>query len=175
MKKEIYQHIDIENLIVFLISKKKDMSIQEQINEDIKTAMKSGQKDTLMALRDIKSKLLLEMTKEGSDGAVDDSKSIQILTKLFKQRQESIEIYKSQNRTDLLEEEQKQADVIAAYLPKQLTKEEIEVELKVIISQVGASGPGDLGKVMGVASKHFAGKADGKLVSEVVKAILSEK
>jgi hypothetical protein len=137
--------------------------------------MKSGQKDTLMALRDIKSKLLLEMTKEGSDGAVDDSKSIQILTKLFKQRQESIEIYKSQNRTDLLEEEQKQADVIAAYLPKQLTKEEIEVELKVIISQVGASGPGDLGKVMGVASKHFAGKADGKLVSEVVKAILSEK
>jgi uncharacterized protein YqeY len=175
LKKEIYQHIDIENLIVFLISKKKDMSIQEQINEDIKTAMKSGQKDTLMALRDIKSKLLLEMTKEGSDGAVDDSKSIQILTKLFKQRQESIEIYKSQNRTDLLEEEQKQADVIAAYLPKQLTKEEIEVELKVIISQVGASGPGDLGKVMGVASKHFAGKADGKLVSEVVKAILSEK
>ncbi len=149
------------------------MSIQEQINEDIKAAMKSGQKDTLMALRDIKSKLLLEMTKEGGDGAVDDSKSIQILTKLFKQRQESIEIYKSQNRADLLEEEQKQADVIAAYLPKQLTKEEIEEEVRSIISQVGASSPSDLGKVMGVASKHFAGKADGKLVSEVVKAQLS--
>ncbi|MFM7618933.1 MAG: GatB/YqeY domain-containing protein [Bacteroidota bacterium] len=149
------------------------MSIQEQINEDIKSAMKSGQKDKLMALRDIKSKLLLEMTKEGGDGAVDDSKSIQILTKLFKQRQESIEIYKTQNRADLLEEEQKQADVIAAYLPKQLTKEEIEVEVRSIISQVGASGPGELGKVMGVASKHFAGKADGKLVSEIVKAQLS--
>lgn len=149
------------------------MSIQEQINEDIKSAMKSGQKDKLMALRDIKSKLLLEMTKEGGDGAVDDSKSIQILTKLFKQRQESIEIYKTQNRADLLEEEQKQADVIAAYLPKQLTKEEIEEEVRSIISQVGASGPSELGKVMGVASKHFAGKADGKLVSEIVKAQLS--
>ncbi len=149
------------------------MSIQEQINEDIKAAMKSGQKDTLMALRDIKSKLLLEMTKEGGDSAVDDSKSIQILTKLFKQRQESIEIYKTQNRADLLEEEQKQADVIAAYLPKQLTKEEIEEEVRSIISQVGASSPSDLGKVMGVASKHFAGKADGKIVSEVVKAQLS--
>lgn len=149
------------------------MSIQEQINEDIKAAMKSGQKDTLMALRDIKSKLLLEMTKEGGDDAVDDSKSIQILTKLFKQRQESIEIYKTQNRADLLEEEQKQADVIAAYLPKQLTKEEIEEEVRSIISKVGATSPSDLGKVMGVASKHFAGKADGKLVSEVVKAQLS--
>ena len=149
------------------------MSIQEQINEDIKAAMKSGQKDTLMALRDIKSKLLLEMTKEGGDSAVNDSKSIQILTKLFKQRQESIEIYKTQNRADLLEEEQKQADVIAAYLPKQLTKEEIEEEVRSIISQVGASSPSDLGKVMGVASKHFAGKADGKIVSEVVKAQLS--
>jgi len=149
------------------------MSIQEQINEDIKAAMKSGQKDTLLALRDIKSKLLLEMTKEGGDGVVDDSKSIQILTKLFKQRQESIEIYKTQNRADLLEEEQKQAGVIAAYLPKQLTKEEIEEEVRSIISQVGASSPSELGKVMGVASKHFAGRADGKLVSEVVKAQLS--
>lgn len=149
------------------------MSIQDQINEDIKTAMKAGEKDKLMALRDIKSKLLLEMTKEGGDGAVDDTKSIQILTKLFKQRQESIEIYKSQNRNDLLEEEQKQADVIAAYLPKQLTREEIESEIKVLIAQVGAAGPGDLGKVMGVASKHFAGKADGKIVSEIVKSMLS--
>ena len=149
------------------------MSIQNQINEDIKTAMKAGEKDKLMALRDIKSKLLLEMTKEGGDGAVDDAKSIQILTKLFKQRQESIEIYKSQNRNDLLEEEQKQADVIAAYLPKQLTREEIESEIKVLITQVGAAGPGDLGKVMGVASKHFAGKADGKIVSEIVKSMLS--
>jgi hypothetical protein len=149
------------------------MSIQEQINEDIKSAMKTGQKDKLMALRDIKSKLLLEMTKEGGDNAVDDTKSIQILTKLFKQRQESIEIYKTQNRADLLEEEQKQADVIAAYLPKQLTKEEIEKEVQSIISQVGASSPSDLGKVMGVASKHLAGKADGKLVSEIVKALLS--
>ncbi|MFM7770059.1 MAG: GatB/YqeY domain-containing protein [Bacteroidota bacterium] len=149
------------------------MSIQEQINNDIKTAMKEGQKDKLLALRDIKSKLLLEMTKEGGDGSVDDSKSIQILTKLFKQRQESIEIYKSQNRADLLEEEQKQADVIAAYLPKQLSREEVELQLKVMLIELNASAPSDLGRVMGAASKHFAGKADGKIVSEIVKSLLS--
>jgi uncharacterized protein YqeY len=149
------------------------MSIQEQINNDIKTAMKEGQKDKLLALRDIKSKLLLEMTKEGGDGSVDDSKSIQILTKLFKQRQESIEIYKSQNRADLLEEEQKQADVIAAYLPKQLSREEVELQLKAMLIELNASVPSDLGRVMGVASKHFAGKADGKIVSEIVKSLLS--
>ena len=93
------------------------MSIQERINEDLKTAMKAGEKDKLMALRDIKSKLLLEMTKDGGGGSVDDTRSVAILNKLFKQRQESIEIYKTQNRPDLLEEEQLQANVIAAYLP----------------------------------------------------------
>ncbi|MFY8138971.1 MAG: GatB/YqeY domain-containing protein [Flavobacteriales bacterium] len=149
------------------------MNLTDQINEDIKTAMKAGEKDKLMALRDIKSKLLLEMTKEGGDGSVDDSKGMAILNKLYKQRVESIEIYKTQNRPDLAEEEQKQADVIAAYLPEQLTGEKLEAAVKEIIGQVGATSIADLGKVMGAANKALAGRADGKAISELVKKMLA--
>lgn len=149
------------------------MNLTDQINEDIKTAMKAGEKDKLMALRDIKSKLLLEMTKEGGDGNVDDSKGMAILNKLYKQRVESIEIYKAQNRPDLAEEEQKQADVIAAYLPEQLTGEKLETAVKEIIAQVGATTIADLGKVMGAANKALAGRADGKAISELVKKMLA--
>jgi uncharacterized protein len=150
------------------------MNIAERINEDIKTAMKAGEKDKLMALRDIKSKILLEMTKEGGDGSIDDTKAMSILNKLYKQRMESIEIYKTQNRPELAEVEQLQADVISAYLPEQLTGEKLEEEVKAIVAQVGATGPGDLGKVMGVATKAFAGRADGKAVSEIVKRLLTQ-
>jgi uncharacterized protein YqeY len=149
------------------------MNLTDQINEDIKTAMKAGEKDKLMALRDIKSKLLLEMTKEGGDGSVDDSKGMAILNKLYKQRVESIEIYKTQNRPDLAEEEQKQADVIAAYLPEQLTGEKLEAAVKEIIGQVGATSIADLGKIMGAANKALAGRADGKAISELVKKMLA--
>lgn len=149
------------------------MNLTDQINNDIKEAMKAGQKEKLMALRDIKSKLLLEMTSSGSDGSVDDSRGIAILNKLYKQRMESIEIYRTQGREDLIAEETVQAEVIAAYLPKQLTPEELTTALQALIAEVGASGPGDLGKVMGVASKALAGKADGKMISETVKRLLS--
>jgi len=118
------------------------MNLTERINNDIKEAMKAGEKDKLMALRDIKSKLLLEMTKDGSGGEVDDARGIAILNKLYKQRMESIEIYTTQDRPDLIEEEKKQADVIAAYLPEQLSDEKLEAEIRAIISQVGAAGPG---------------------------------
>lgn len=148
------------------------MNLTDKINEDIKSAMKAGEKDKLMALRDIKSKLLLEMTKEGGDGTVDDSKGLAILNKLYKQRMESIEIYKSQNRPDLAEEEQKQADVISAYLPEQLTGEKLEAAVREIVTSVGASSIADLGKVMGAANKALAGRADGKAISEFVKKIL---
>jgi uncharacterized protein YqeY len=149
------------------------MGLTEQINEDIKTAMKSGEKDKLMALRDIKSKLLLEATKEGSDGSVDDTRAIAILNKLYKQRMESIEIYKQQNREDLIAEETKQAEVIGAYLPKALSPEELESAVRAILIEVGAAGPGDMGKAMGAANKALAGKADGKAISELVKSILA--
>ncbi len=149
------------------------MTLTERINEDIKSAMKSGEKDKLMALRDIKSKLLLEMTKGGTDGEVDDARGIAILNKLYKQRMESIDIYRTQGRQDLIDEETKQADVISAYLPEQLTGEKLESEIRLIITTVGANGPGDLGKVMGAATKALAGKADGKAISELVKKLLS--
>ncbi|MFM9984148.1 MAG: GatB/YqeY domain-containing protein [Flavobacteriales bacterium] len=149
------------------------MNLTEQINNDIKEAMKSGQKDRLMALRDIKSKLLLEMTKDGNSGEVDETRGIAILNKLYKQRMESIEIFKTQGRPELVDEEMKQAEVIAAYLPKQMTSEELANALKDIIAAVGASGPGDLGKVMGAASKSLAGKADGKAISDMVKQLLT--
>lgn len=149
------------------------MSLTDQINNDIKEAMKAGEKDKLMALRDIKSKLLLEMTKEGNDGTVDESKGMAILNKLYKQRMESIDIYKTQNRPDLIEEEMKQAEVIAKYLPEQLSGDKLEAEIKNIIASVGASSLADLGKVMGTASKALAGKADGKLISEMVKKLLA--
>jgi hypothetical protein len=148
------------------------MNLADQINEDIKTAMKGGDKEKLMALRDIKSKILLEATKDGSSEVTDD-KVMSILTKLNKQRMESIEIFKTQGREDLVEEEQKQAAVIQAYLPQPMSAEELEKAVKEIIAQVGATGPGDMGKVMGVASKSLSGKADGKAISEMVKACLA--
>ena len=148
------------------------MNLADQINEDIKTAMKGGDKEKLMALRDIKSKILLEATKDGSSEVTDD-KVMSILTKLNKQRMESIEIFKTQGREDLVDEEQKQAAVIQAYLPQPMSAEELEKAVKEIIQQVGASGPGDMGKVMGVASKSLTGKADGKAISEMVKACLA--
>jgi uncharacterized protein len=147
------------------------MKLTEQINEDIKTAMKSGDKEKLMALRDIKSKILLEATKDGAT-EVEDSAVMTILTKLNKQRTESIEIYKSQGREDLVAEEMKQAAVIQSYLPKPLSEQELEQEIRQIIAQVGASIPSDMGKVMG-AAKSLQGKADGKAISEMVKKCLA--
>ncbi len=148
------------------------MNLADQINEDIKTAMKGGDKDKLMALRDIKSKILLEATKDGSS-EVTDEKVMSILSKLNKQRMESIEIFKAQGREDLVEEEQKQATVIQAYLPQPMSAEELEKTIREIIAQVGATSPSDMGKVMGVASKSLSGKADGKAISEMVKSCLA--
>lgn len=149
------------------------MTLTDQINNDIKEAMKAGEKDKLMALRDIKSKLLLEMTSSGGDGQVDEGRGLAILNKLYKQRMESVEIFKSQGRQDLVDVEMEQAKVIAAYLPKQMSTEELHAALREIIASVGATGPGDLGKVMGAASKALAGKADGKAISEAVKQMLA--
>ena len=148
------------------------MKLTDRINEDIKNAMKGGDKEKLMALRDIKSKILLEATKDGST-EVEDSAVMAILTKLNKQRTESIEIYQSQGREDLVAEEMRQAAVIQSYLPQPLTPEELEAAIKEIIAQVGATSPSDMGKVMG-AAKVLSGKADGKAISEMVKKCLAQ-
>lgn len=150
------------------------MSLTDKINNDIKEAMKAKDRERLSALRDIKSKLLMEATKEGSTGEVDNETGIKILSKLHKQRLESAAIYKEQGREELMKEEMEQADVIETYLPEQMSDEELEKEIQKIIEQTGAQSPADMGKVMGVASKQFAGKADGKVVATKVKELLSK-
>jgi uncharacterized protein YqeY len=148
------------------------MSLKENIENEIKQAMLSKDKDRLRALRAIKSLILLEETK-GSDKAITEAEEMQILTKAAKQRRDSIEIFEKQNRKDLASLEVAELNVINEFLPKQLTEEELEAALREIIRETGADGPGDMGKVMGVATKKLAGKADGKAISAKVKALLS--
>ena len=145
------------------------MNIEEKVNAEIKNAMLAKDSKKLEALRAIKSVVLL--LKTSPEGLTEDSVN-KALQKEVKKRKESADIYKSQNRADLEEVELFQARVMEEYLPKQMGEEEIKAELKKIISSVGASGPGDMGKVMGVASKAFAGKADNKIVSALVKQLL---
>lgn len=148
------------------------MSLTDQINNDLKEAMKAKDKETLTALRAIKSQLLLAATEKGG-GESDEEAGIKMLQKLVKQRKESAELYKSQGRDDLADPELAEAAIIEKYLPKQLTEDELKPILQAIIEKVGASGPQDMGKVMGMASKELGGKADGKTISTVVKELLS--
>ena len=149
------------------------MNLTDQINNDIKTAMKAREKEKLEALRAIKSALLLEATK-GGDSNVSEEAGLKILQKLQKQRMDAYQIYVEQNREDLANDEKNQADIITAYLPKQMTREELEPEIESIITEVGASGMKDMGKVMGIASKKFGGKAPGRLIADTVKDVLTK-
>jgi len=148
------------------------MSFTDQINADIKAAMLAKEKEKLAALRDIKSKLLLEATS-GNGGEVTDEIGIKICQKLYKQRMESYELYKQQNREDLAADELFQAQIIESYLPKQLSEDEIRTEVKKTIEETGASSMKDMGKVMETLSSKLAGKADGKVISGIVKELLS--
>ncbi len=147
------------------------MTLTEQINNDIKSAMKAREADKLAALRDIKSKLLLEATKDGNSD-VDESTGLKILNKLYKQRVEAAELYAQQGREDLQTDELNQAEVIKAYLPEKMSPEKLQEAVQAIITQTGASSMADMGKVMGMASKQLAGKADGKDISILVKQLL---
>lgn len=151
------------------------MSLEIQINNDIKQAMLAKKKDELEALRAIKSAiLLLKTSKDAVDGQVPESVEISTLQKLVKQRRETADIYIQQSRQDLADVELFQASIIERYLPKQMSREELETALKAIMSEVGATSPRDMGKVMGVASMRFAGQADNKVVSEIVKNLLAQ-
>lgn len=150
------------------------MSLKTNIESAIKSAMLAKDQPRLLALRSIKSLILLEATKGGANGDLSQEEEMKILNKAAKQRRDSLEIYKQQNRTDLAEKEQAELNVIEEFLPKQLSSEELEEQIKKIITQVAASGPGDMGKVMGVASKSLAGLSDGKSISETVKRLLSQ-
>ena len=147
------------------------MSLEEKINADIKTAMLAKDAGRLESLRAVKSTILL--LKTSPEGLTTESET-KALLKMVKQRRETAELYVTQNRTDLAEVETSQALVIEAYLPQQMSVEEIKVAVEKIINETGASSPADMGKVMGVATKSLAGKADGKIISTLVKELLSK-
>lgn len=149
------------------------MGLKQQIDGDIKKAMLSKNKEELEALRSIKSLILLAETEKGGVDEISGEAEKKLLMKAAKQRKESAEIFEKQARKDLADRELLQLEVINRYLPKQLSEEEIKTALESVIKEVGASGPQDMGKVMGVATKKLAGQADGKLISELVKKLLS--
>ena len=146
--------------------------LHSQITQGIKDAMRAKDKVKLATLRDAKSKFMLEQSKNGATEELSDSEAIKILSKLYKQRLETAEVYKSQSREDLAEDELAQAKVLSEYLPSALDDSEIESKVIEIISETGASGMGDMGKVMGLASAAMAGRADGKVISGFVRSNL---
>ncbi|NOZ34531.1 MAG: GatB/YqeY domain-containing protein [Chlorobi bacterium] len=150
------------------------MVLFEQINADIKSAMKAGEADKLMALRAVKSELLLLKTSAGAKDEISEEEGIKVLQKMVKQRKDSAEIYKTQNRDDLYEKEIVEAEFIQAYLPKQMTETELTDAITSMIDKTGAVSMKDMGKIMGIASKELAGKAEGKLIAAKVKELLSK-
>jgi uncharacterized protein YqeY len=154
-------------------TKLKLMSLKQRIEGEIKSAMLARDKVRLTALRAIKSIILLEETKEGFSGELSAEDELKVLTKSAKQRKDSAEIYEKQNRADLLEVELAELAIIQEFLPKALSTEELVQAIQAIIASSGATGPKDMGKVMGLASKELAGKADGKAISEQVKLLLA--
>lgn len=149
------------------------MALKTEIDAQIKAAMLARDTVRLTALRDIKKVILLEETKEGKIGDLTSDEELKLLTKAAKQRRESADIYRQQNRPDLLDKELAELAVIEEFLPKQLSDDELKAKLQEIIARVGATGPADMGKVMGVASKELAGLADGKAISTNVKSLLA--
>ena len=149
------------------------MSLFDQVSKDIVAAMKAKDKVRLEALRNIKKFFIEAKTAPGANDTLDDAVALKILAKLAKQGRDTAALYHEQNRPDLAEEEEAQAKVIEEYLPKALTPEELEAEVKAIIAQVGATSAKDMGKVMGVASKQLAGRADGRAISTLVKQLLT--
>jgi len=155
----------------FLIRNSKLMTLEEKVNADIKAAMLAKDQQKLDAIRGIKAALLL---LKSSGKPVTPEEEIKAMQKMVKQRRETAEIYKQQNRKDLEDIETFQANLIETYLPKQMSEAEIKAAVEQVIAQTGAKSMADMGKVMGVATKQLAGKADGKLISEMVKKLLSQ-
>jgi hypothetical protein len=149
------------------------MSLTEKINADIKSAMKAREKEKLAALRDVKSKLLLEATS-GSDEGVSEEVENKIVMKLHKQRLDTYDLYMKEGRADLAADEKFQADVIAAYLPEMMSEEDVRTVVKNKLNELGATGPQDMGKVMSPIMGALSGKADGKLISTIVKEELNK-
>ena len=149
------------------------MEMEKRIQADMVSAMKAKETVRLASLRAIKAAIMLAKTAEGATGEVDDTAIVKIIQKLVKQRKESAQQYNDAGRPELAENELAEAAAMEVYLPKQLSEEEVEEQLKAIIAEVGASKPSDMGKVMGTATKRLAGLAEGKMISALVKKLLS--
>lgn len=149
------------------------MSLETEIMAQMKDAMKAKDEATLRGLRAIKAEIIKAKTDPGAGGQISEEGELKLLQKLVKQRKDSLDIFNQQNRADLAQKEQEEIAVIEKFLPKQMSEAELEEALKAIIAQVGAASAADLGKVMGVATKQLAGKADGKAISATVKKLLS--
>jgi len=149
------------------------MTLQDRISADMKEAMKAKDKVRLAALRDIKSKIMLALTESSGQDTLDDAAVTKILSKQLKQREDTLAIYEEQNRNDLAAEEKAQADVIRIYLPQPMGEAELAEGVASLIQELGASSMADMGRVMGVASSRFAGRADGKAISALVRQHLA--
>jgi uncharacterized protein len=147
------------------------MTFEEKINEDLKTAMKAQDKQALRGIRAIKQAILLAKT-DGSHDEITEEKAIKMLQKLVKQRRDSLAIFEQQNREDLAAVEREELEIIERYLPKAMSPDELEAAVRKIVEQTGATSMKDMGKVMGMANKEFAGRADGAAISAMVKKIL---
>ena len=149
------------------------MSLEQQIMSELKAAMLAKNEAALRGLRAIKSAILLAKTADGQNGELSADDEQKLLQKLAKQRRDSLEVFVAQNREDLAQKEREELDVIAKFLPKQLSEDELRAALQAIIAETGAAGPADMGKVMGAATKTLSGQADGKAISAMVKELLS--
>jgi uncharacterized protein YqeY len=149
------------------------MSLEQKIMTEMKEAMKAKDEAVLRSLRAIKAEIIKAKTEPGAGGEIDEATEQKFLQKMMKQRRDSLDIFEKQGREDLAQKEKEEMEVIERFLPKQLSPDEIRVALSQIIAETGAASPADMGKVMGVASKQLAGKADGKTISELVKEMLA--
>jgi uncharacterized protein len=150
------------------------MSLEEKVMADMKEAMKSKDEAGLRSLRAIKAEIIKTKTDPGNGGVVSPELELKLLQKLVKSRRDSLDIFTQQNRPDLAQKEQEEIAIIEKFLPKQLSEDEIKARVAAVIAEVGATGPQDMGKVMGAVTKQLAGQADGKVVSAVVKELLSK-
>lgn len=150
------------------------MSLEAKVMEGMKDAMKTKNEALLRALRAIKAEIIKAKTEPGANGAVTEEGELKLLQRMAKQRKDSLEVFTTQGRADLAQKEQEELDIIETFLPKQLGADELKGILEKIIAEVGAAGPQDMGKVMGVATKQLAGQADGKIISALVKELLAK-
>lgn len=151
------------------------MNLEQQIMAEMKEAMKAKDEASLRGLRAIKAEIIKAKTEPGANGELSDETANKMLQKMLKQRKDSLEIFRTQNRDDLAKKEEEEISIIEKFLPAQMSETELKEALQKIIEQVGASSPADMGKVMGIATKQLAGKADGKAISAIVKELLANK